>query len=793
MRVGSTLFFLIGCEPVSVPEYSVHDVTELVDIEVERVASPVTTRDVQALVSEHDGPVSIGGGRFSMGGQIATEEALFIDMRSMDDVLQYDPAEREITVEAGITWRQIQEHVDADDLSVQIMQSYANFTVGGSLSVNAHGRYVNRGPVVHSVASIRIVLADGSLVHASRSDNPVIFFGAIGGYGGLGVITEVTLHLDPNQRVRRSHERMAASAYPEWFERNIQKTEGAVFHNADLYPPKYDRGIAITYAETEDWVTVEDRLQPGGESRWWEKAMYWWVSEAPGGRDFRSKVIDPVRLGGEHVVWRNYEASYDVAGLNPGSRDHSTYVLLEYFVPMDRFMDFAPAMAEIFERFDANVVNVSIRHANADPDTFLSWAPEACFAFVIYFKQGTEPSAQTEVGVWTRALNEAVLASGGTYYLPYQLHATQDQFHRAYPRAREFFQLKAELDPDYKFRNRLFDRHYPPSEARRAARQEAAIRAQLVRREGYQRPEDQTYLTLPEWYIVYSADELGRHLENGNPTAFPWFGSLSQFWTLYRHVSAATADRYPFNTGYHAMIGVIGASYSMEYGLKGLYESTVGRATLWWDGDTRGQSPEELLYREVARDYGAFLHHTPFYAFPFAEKRDAVWALPGGPWTVRRLERRVAIWTEFAMKGVWCGLMAWGTEAAYGEEATHIQAWVRADPAALDVEGVVLLETLGDGNLLIGVPRYEPFSSAVPLLVDRGVEFVEIAGNDRILMTLIAPSGWNDVGQWASVVHEWPLLTDPDHKRVAVDVAVDRLDDLRSKLSDVQIDHLYDY
>jgi len=31
------------------------------------------------------------------------------------------------------------------------MQSYANFTVGGSLSVNVHGRYVNQGPLILSV------------------------------------------------------------------------------------------------------------------------------------------------------------------------------------------------------------------------------------------------------------------------------------------------------------------------------------------------------------------------------------------------------------------------------------------------------------------------------------------------------------------------------------------------------------------------------------------------------------------------------------------------------------------
>ena len=51
-------------------------------------------------------------------------------------------------------WCDIQRFVDPHDLSVAIMQTYANFTVGGSLSVNVHGRYVGQGPLILSVRAI---------------------------------------------------------------------------------------------------------------------------------------------------------------------------------------------------------------------------------------------------------------------------------------------------------------------------------------------------------------------------------------------------------------------------------------------------------------------------------------------------------------------------------------------------------------------------------------------------------------------------------------------------------------
>jgi len=84
------------------------------------------------------------------------------------------------------------------------------------------------------------------------------------------------------------------------------------------------------------------------------------------------------------------------------------------------------------------------------------------FAFVIYYKQGTDDPAKQAVGVWTRELTDAALSVGGSYYLPYQVHATEEQFLRAYPRAGEFFALKKRLDPTNKFRNELWNKYYQP-------------------------------------------------------------------------------------------------------------------------------------------------------------------------------------------------------------------------------------------------------------------------------------------------------------------------------------------
>src|SRR5689334_11471133 len=123
---------------------------------------------------------------------------------------------------------------------------------------------------------------------------------------------------------------------------------------------------------------------------------------------------------------------------------------------------------------------------------------------------------------------------------------------------------------------------------------------------GYARSEDQTYLTLPEWYIVYSSDEYAAFIAHNPPSRFPYFQAIGQFWQSYYDVCAVTRDRYAFNSGYHLSLAVIGTSFTAENIIKGIYENTFGRVTEWLSS---GALTEEDAYaRKVAAEYGSFLH-----------------------------------------------------------------------------------------------------------------------------------------------------------------------------------------
>ena len=215
LQAATAAALLLPALPAWARRRSVVDYSGLDAVTVADERRPRSTAEVSDAVGEWPGAISVGGGRFSMGGQIAYPESLHLDMRQMSRVLSLDPERRTVRVQAGISWRDLQDALDPHDLSVSIMQSFSNFTVGGSVSVNCHGRYVGRGPLVNSVRALQLVGADGSVLELEPSSE--VFRGVFGGYGGLGVVTEVELDLEPNARLRRVVEDVGLETYPTRF------------------------------------------------------------------------------------------------------------------------------------------------------------------------------------------------------------------------------------------------------------------------------------------------------------------------------------------------------------------------------------------------------------------------------------------------------------------------------------------------------------------------------------------------------------------------------------------------
>ena len=102
-------------------------------------------------------------------------------------------------VQAGTRWSQVIGALDPLGLAPKVMQSNNDFGVASTFWVNAHGWAVAHGPMGATVRSVQMLLADGSLITASRGENADLFAAAMGGYGLIGLITELEVEHAPNQ------------------------------------------------------------------------------------------------------------------------------------------------------------------------------------------------------------------------------------------------------------------------------------------------------------------------------------------------------------------------------------------------------------------------------------------------------------------------------------------------------------------------------------------------------------------------------------------------------------------
>jgi hypothetical protein len=306
------------------------------------------------------------------------------------------------------------------------------------------------------------------------------------------------------------------------------------------------------------------------------------------------------------------------------------------------------------------------------------------------------------------------------------------------------------------------------------------------------RGEEQTYLTFPEWFLVFSPAEYADWLEHHPPTRFPFFAHIHQFWSAYGHVIAATRGRYPFNGEYHTMICVIGVSTTVEYAIKGTYDALVGRLSQL--GLPANATPEDRLAAGVERDYVDFIRVEPWYKFDFVTPLRRLWSdTPWwGPHPLRKWERRYALSSEWLVKAAYGWLLGKATHEAYAVPKDTTLAVVRNPPAGLPAN-VRQLAHRGD-EYLLALPRYQGFGDAAVALSRRGAAFEEIAGNRgtilvSVLTTRDAPPSY------AHVLFEQPVLTRPGLQRDVLQVPVDKLGALLDRYAGAPgaIEHVFDY
>lgn len=405
-------------------------------------------------------PVVVGAARHSMGGQSLARNGTAITFAAPK--CEPDTAARVFRVQAGTRWHEVIQVLDPIHQSPAVMQSNSDFAVASTFSVGAHGWPVAYGPFGSVVRAIRLMLADGSIVSCSRTENAELFGLAMGGYGLLGIVLDLEVEMVSNTLMRPEYERMGAEALAERFMKRLAEAPAVKMLYGRLNVARKDfftEALLVSYrAEPTPAAGLPPVARHGALTGLTRSVYRSQIGSEPAKRArWLAETQGAPRLG-SGIATRNTLLNEPVSNLgsSPAGR---TDILHEYFVPPARFNEFLAACRQLIPRAKAEFLNVTLRYVALDTTSVLAYAPTERIAAVMSFSQAMSPEGEADMMLLTEALIDKVSALGGSYYLPYRLHARPDQFHRIYPGAQRFAERKRHYDPGLLFRNALWDNY----------------------------------------------------------------------------------------------------------------------------------------------------------------------------------------------------------------------------------------------------------------------------------------------------------------------------------------------
>jgi alditol oxidase len=401
--------------------------------EAVRVRSPTSIEELQEVVAKASQLHAVGA-RHSFNG-VADTRGELVDLSGFDPNVVIDQTQRTVAVGAATSYTVLARSLASEGWALHNMASLPHISVAGAIATGTHGSGNKSGSLATAVAGLELITASGELRHVRRGD--AFFDGMVVSLGALGIVTRVTLDIEPTFNIRQEAfiglswstalsnlEAITSSAYSvslmtKWAEDAVHRVwvKSRLAENV-TYPTIGERFglIAAPDAIEGSDDDVVSQLTPFGiDGPWSERLPHFRLDATPG-------PIDQIQS--------------------------------EYLVPGTRAVEALMRLRSIGGSIDRHLFMSEIRTVAADNLWLSPSYGHDCVA--IHFTWKKEPDA---VHAMTAAIEDMLLPLGARPHWGKVIHAEASQLSRAYPRLQQFCDLVRSYDPSGKFRNAFLDTH----------------------------------------------------------------------------------------------------------------------------------------------------------------------------------------------------------------------------------------------------------------------------------------------------------------------------------------------
>jgi hypothetical protein len=329
---------------------------------IKQILYPGTPNEICDIIKKlpPNEKVSIAGQKHSMGGHSILANETMIDMKNINKIIGINLLKKTVTVGAGITWADLIFFLNIYGYSPQIMTSYSNFSVGGTLSVNAHGT-ISDEVLGQSVIELKIINSDGNKHLCNNTVNSKLFSLVIGGYGLFGIIYEVTLRIVPNCNTKLKTYKLNINTFVENFSTITQdKNIKAKFARINLL--NFDDIRLYTFVNNSESKNIISSLsnQPTELTKI-QQSLYKWLLPTTLGlhiKNFTENITNkPIDVKNEITL--NEYLYVSATSLNeiysPLIKLNITHILNEYFIPFYNFSNYMYELKNYLENYKSDV------------------------------------------------------------------------------------------------------------------------------------------------------------------------------------------------------------------------------------------------------------------------------------------------------------------------------------------------------------------------------------------------------------------------------------------------------
>ncbi len=374
------------------------------------------------------------GARHSFNG-IADSPDDLIDLSAFDPHFVTDAPQQTVTVSAATTYTELVAYLQTSGWALHNMASLPHISIAGAISTGTHGSGDTNGTLSTAVAGLEFVASTGDLVQIRRGNAD--FDGIVVGLGAFGIITRITLDIQPRFEIRQD-----AFADLPW---------AALLDSFDeIMSAAYSVSVLTRWSgKTVDRVWLKTRLTNERtadipEARWGAvPALHPYIGDkhAEGCQLTEFGVPGPWSQRLPHVQ----------SAAGAGANDQ---IQSEYMVPRHVARVAFGKLRAIGAAIDSHLIATEIRTVMGD-SLWLS----PCYGHdtvAIHFTWKSEPEP---VHAITSKIEDTLLPLGGRPHWGKLIHADARQLARLYPRLHHFRDLVRTYDPAGKFRNEFLDKH----------------------------------------------------------------------------------------------------------------------------------------------------------------------------------------------------------------------------------------------------------------------------------------------------------------------------------------------